>query len=314
MPVTVFFAAPPRLWPLYAPHLCRALAEAGVDAALTDAAPDPAAVDYILWAPGSTLTDFRPYTRAKAVLNLWAGVERIVGNPTLTIPLCRMVDPAMTDSMKEWVVGHVLRHHLGMDAHILGQDGVWRHDDTVLQPLARERPVTILGFGELGQAAGRALASLGFPVTGWGRTARAVPGFRCLHGAAGLEAALAGAQIVVTLLPNTPATENILNARTLALPARGAVVINPGRGALIDDAALLAALDDGRIGHATLDVFRTEPLPPDHPFWRHPRVTVTPHIAATTRPDTASRVLAENVRRGEAGLPFLHRVDPARGY
>jgi glyoxylate/hydroxypyruvate reductase A len=314
MPVTVFFAAPPRLWPAYAPHLRAALAEAGVAATVTDSAPEPTAVDYIIWGPGGVIEDFRPFTRARAVLNLWAGVERIVGNPTLTQPLCRMVDPAMTASMTEWVVAHVMRHHVGTDVHVLGQDGVWRRDDTALPPLAPERPVTILGFGELGQAAGRALASLGFPVTGWSRGPRAVPGLRCLHGDAGLTEALTGVQVVVTLLPRTAETENILNARTLALLAPGAVVINPGRGHLIDDAALIAALDSGHLAHATLDVFREEPLPPAHPFWAHPKVTVTPHIAATTRPDTAARVLAENIRRGEAGEPLLHVVDRARGY
>jgi glyoxylate/hydroxypyruvate reductase A len=119
---------------------------------------------------------------------------------------------------------------------------------------------------------------------------------------------------VVLLLPNTPETENVMDARTLALLAPGAVLINPGRGTLIDDGALLAALDSGPIGHATLDVFRQEPLPPEHPFWAHPKVTVTPHIASETRPETAAEVIAENVRRGEAGEPFLHLVDRDRGY
>jgi glyoxylate/hydroxypyruvate reductase A len=312
MPVTVLFAAGPDLWDAYAPWLTRALAGAGVDAVLTQQAA-PGAVDYIIFAPGGTVSDFGPYVRTKAVLNLWAGVEKIVGNATLTQPLCRMVDPAMTESMVEWVVGHTLRHHLGMDAHILGQDGIWR-GNAAPPPLARERPITVLGLGELGQAVARALVALNFPVTGWSRTARDVPGIRCLSGEAGLAQALTGARGVILLLPNTPETQNILNADRLALLALGAFVINPGRGALIDDAALLAALDAGQVGHATLDVFRQEPLPPDHPYWHHPHVTVTPHIAANTRPDTASRVVAENIRRAEAGLPLLHMVDRARGY
>jgi glyoxylate/hydroxypyruvate reductase A len=310
---TVLFAADPLLWPQYRAPLEDALACAGVAARLTTAA-EPGAVDYIVYSPGGTIDDFRPFTRARAVLNLWAGVERIVTNPTLTQPLCRMVDPAMTESMTEWVVAHVMRHHVGTDRHVLGQDGVWRHDVAAVPPLARERAVTILGMGELGRAAAGALRGLGFPVTGWSRGPQAVAGVRCLCGAAGLDAALAGAQVAVTLLPRTPATENILNARTLGLLARGAVVINPGRGHLIDDAALLAALESGQVGHATLDVFREEPLPPAHPFWAHPRVTVTPHIAAYTRPETAAPVLAENIRRGEAGEPLLHLVDRARGY
>jgi glyoxylate/hydroxypyruvate reductase A len=134
------------------------------------------------------------------------------------------------------------------------------------------------------------------------------------HGDDGLDAVLTRAEIVVLLLPDTPATENVLNDRTLALLPEGAAVVNPGRGPLIDDDALLAALDAGQIGHATLDVFRTEPLPPDHPYWAHPKVTVTPHIASETRPASAARVIAENIRRGEAGEPFLHLVDRKAGY
>lgn len=303
--LTVLFAAP-SLWPEYEPHLPQALAEAGIEARLvTEAAP--AEVDYIVYAPASPLQDFTPYARTRAVLNLWAGVERITGNPTLTQPLCRMVDPGLTEGMVEWVTGHALRHHLGMDRHILNPGHVW---DPTCPPLARERPVTILGMGALGSACAMALRALNFPVTGWSRTEK--PGQ--LHGDEGLRKALSTAQILITLLPKTPETENLLDASRLALLPRGAVILNPGRGPLIDDDALLAALDAGHIGHATLDVFRVEPLPLGNPFWTHPRVTVTPHIAADTRAVTASRVIAENIRRGEAGEPFLHRVDRARGY
>lgn len=311
--ITVLFAADPALWPFYADDLRHALGEAGLEVQLVTEA-EPASVDYIVFSPGGTISDFTPYTRARAVLNLWAGVEKIVGNATLTQPLCRMVDPAMTESMAEWVAAHVLRHHVGLDEHVLGQDGLWRNDPARIPRLARERPITILGLGELGRACARVLAPFGFPLTGWSRSPAEVPGMRCLHGAEGLTLALRGAAGVVTLLPRTPATENTLNAERLALLERGAFVINPGRGWLIDDAALLAALDAGQVGHATLDVFRTEPLPPDHPYWAHPRVTVTPHVAAATRPETSARVIAENIVRGQAGLPFLHLVDRARGY
>jgi glyoxylate/hydroxypyruvate reductase A len=312
MPITVLFAAGPALWDDYRDALTAALRDAGVDAVLTQDAP-PETVEYVVFSPGGTISDFTPYVRTKAVLNLWAGVEKITGNPTLTQPLCRMVDPAMTESMVEWVVAHTLRLHIGMDAHILGQDGIWR-GDVPPPPLARERPVTVLGLGALGQAVARALTALNFPVTGWSRAPRDVPGIRCLSGPDGLTVALTGAQVVILLMPNTPDTVDTLNASRLALLAPGAFLINPGRGPLIDDAALLAALDTGQVGHATLDVFRQEPLPSAHPFWHHPRVTVTPHIAASTRPDSASRVVVENIRRGEAGKPFLHVVDRARGY
>lgn len=310
MPLTVFFAVPSE-FEAYRGPLAAAFKAEGVTANLMDQAPDPAAVDYIIYAPSSPLQDFTPFHRTKAVLSLWAGVERIVGNATLTQPLCRMVDPGLTEGMVEWVVGHTLRHHLGMDRHIVNPTRQW---NPTCPPLARERPVTVLGLGALGAAAAQALAALNFPVTGWSRSPKSVPGIRCLSGANGLKEALSTAQIVVTLLPKTPETENLLDGDHLACLPEGAVILNPGRGALIDDAALLAALDTGHIGHATLDVFRVEPLPADHPYWAHPRVTVTPHIAADTRAASAAKVLAQNIARAEAGLPLLHLVDRSRGY
>ena len=283
MPVNVLFAARPDHWRTYETPLKKALAAAGVDATLTTSAP-PEDVDYIVYAPNSEVQDFTPFTRAKAVLNLWAGVENIVGNPTLKIPLARMVDHGLTQGMVEWVTGHVLRHHLGMDRHILGQDGTWRAE---APPLATQHRVTMLGLGALGEACAQMLAHLGFPVTGWSRRAKEIPGITCLSGDEGLRAALQRADILVLLLPLTDETENLLDADTLALLPEGAMIVNPGRGPLIDDDALIAALDRGHVAHATLDVFREEPLPPEHPFWAHPRVTVTPHIASETRADTA---------------------------
>lgn len=306
---TVLFAAGAALWPEYEAPLRAALAESGLAVDLvTDA--DPAAVDFIIYAPSSPVQDFTPYTRCKAVLNLWAGVERIVGNATLTQPLCRMVDPGLTEGMVEYVVGHVLRHHLGMDRYILGAPG-W---DQIVPPLARERPVGVLGLGELGLACARALAGLNFDVAGWSRSEKPGLGLPAYHGEAGLQALLRRSQILVTLLPRTAETENLLDAQRLGWLPQGAVIVNPGRGALIDDAALLAALDAGHLGHATLDVFRVEPLPDDHAFRHHPRITVTPHIAADTRASSAARVVVENIHRGMAGLPLLHVVDRARGY
>lgn len=309
---TILFSAPDRLWLDWAPHLRAALPDHDLVTDCQAAGADPAAVDIILYAPTGPLSDFAPYRRTRLVQSLWAGVERIVANPTLTQPLARMVDPGLAEGMVDYVTGHVLRHHLGMDAHILGQDGTWRNG--VVPPLARERRVTVLGLGELGAACARALAGLNFAVTGWSRRPADLPGLRCLAGAERLREALAGAEIVVTLLPLTPETENLMTAERLSWLAPGAALINPGRGALIDDAALLAALDAGHLGHATLDVFRTEPLPAEHPFWAHPRVTVTPHIAAETRPATASAVVAENVRRVLAGEAPLYLVDRSAGY
>ena len=311
MSIKVLFAAHPDRWAEYATPLREALAQAGIDADLsTDHAPSEA--EYIVYAPNAGLTDFTDYTACKAVLGLWAGVEDIVKNETLTQPMCRMVDTGLERGMMEWVMGHALRHHLSIDQHIHGQDGVWRPGH--VPPLAADRPVTVLGLGALGRACALALTSFGFPVTGWSRTQKSIPGIRCLSGENGLAAALSGAEILVLLLPLTPATTNVLNAERIGHLAQGVVVLNPGRGALIDDDDLLAALDSGKLGHATLDVFRIEPLPAEHPFWAHPNVTVTPHIASETRPPTASRVIAENIRRCEAGMPLLHLVDREQGY
>lgn len=308
--INILFAARTDRWDTYEAPLRDAFATLGLDVNLQTDMP-PAEVDYIIYAPNSTLQDFTAYTRCKAVLNLWAGVEAIVGNTTLTQPLARMVDHGLTRAMVEWVTGHVLRHHLKMDQHILGQDGEWRED---MPPLAQDRRVTILGFGALGLACAKALTGLGFPVTGWSRSPKDAEGMRTLHGGDGLKEALSEADILVLLLPDTPATENIIDADALAMMPQGACIINPGRGPLIDDEALLKALDRGHIAHATLDVFRIEPLPQEHPFWAHANVTVTPHIAASTRPQTASQVIAENVRRGESGAPLLHLVDRTAGY
>ena len=309
--IKVLFSAKAPNWERYSGPLRAAFETVGIEAELAqDHAPQD--VDYIVFAPNGPVRDFSPYIKTRAVLSLWAGVETVVGNRTLTQPLVRMVDDSLTRGMTEWVVGHVMRHHLGMDAHIHGQNGEW--NDTVYPPLARDRIVTILGIGALGSACGLALAALGFQVRGWARTDKSLEGITCFHGPDGLNASLNGAEFAILLLPQTDDTTNILNAERLALMKRGSFVINPGRGPLIDDAALLDALDRGHVAHATLDVFRIEPLPPGDPYWAHRQVTVTPHIASTTRAETAADIIAENIRRDIAGLPLLNTVDRTAGY
>lgn len=308
--INVLFAGRPNIWPDYADPLRAAFADRGLKVDLrTDHTPE--IVDYIVTAPDGTVTDYTPYTRCKAVMNLWAGVEGIVKNPTLTQPLCRMVETGLTRGMVEWVTGHVLRHHLGMDPDILRTDGEWIYH---VPPLAIERRVTMLGLGELGTACAETLRDLGFDMAGWSRSQRSIDGVTCLSGDDGLRTALERADILVLLLPLTDGTTHILSADTLARMPKGAVVINPGRGPLIDDDALLAALDAGHIAHATLDVFKVEPLPSDHPYWAHPRVTVTPHVASATRPKTSALTIAENIERGEKGVPLQHLVDRTLGY
>lgn len=308
--LNVLFAARSERWAEYEAPLKTAFAEAGFSVNL---APEmaPERVDYIVYAPNSTVQDFTPYTRLKGVLNLWAGVEAVAGNPTLKVPLARMTDEGMVEGMADYITAHVMRYHVGLDAHVVNPGRFW--DDTP-PPLARDRTVAFLGVGALGSACATAVSGLGFQVLGWSRTLKVIPGITCYAGPQGLIEVLRRAEIVVLLLPLTAQTENTLNATTLALLPKGARIINAGRGPLIDDDALIDALDSGQVAHATLDVFREEPLPKDHAYWAHPSVTVTPHVASTTRPDLASRRIVENIVLYERGEPMYDVVDPGAGY
>ena len=310
MTIKILFSANDENWKRYKAPLQDALDNKSLDYELGRTIT-PCEVDYIIYAPSSSLQDFSPYTKLKAVLNLWAGVEGVTNNKTLNVPLARMVDSGLTDGMVEWVTGHTLRHHLGIDKHIHGQDGIWR---SYVPPLAKDRIVTILGLGTLGTACGIALKRLGFNVRGWSRREKRVDGIRCFYGDDQIDPSLMDADIVVLLLPDTPLTQNILNQHTLNLLKRGAFVLNPGRGPLIDDDALLAALETGQIEHATLDVFRIEPLPKNHQYWSNNKVTVIPHKASETRPKTASQVIAMNIERAENGQELLYLVDRENGY
>ena len=272
---------------------------------------EPAEVDWLLLGDVSDAPDLAAYGRARAVLSVWAGIEAVLRlDPPQ--PLVRLVDPeGLTAGMTEWVAGHVLRHHLGLDRWTGAAHPGWVQE---VPPLARDRRVGLIGLGELGAAAARALAGLGFDVAGWSRTAKDLPGIDAHVGPEGLRAVIARSDILVLLVPHTQATEGLMDAERLGWMPEGSVLLNPGRGALVDEEALLAALARGRPAHATLDTFRTEPLPEGHPFWTHPQVTVTPHIASATRPETAARAVAANIARGERGEPLVGLVDRARGY
>ncbi len=309
--ITIQFAGAEKDWKTYQSLIPEALASKNIETVFQrDVAPEN--VDYIVYSPSGPVQDFSAYTKLKAVLSLWAGVERVVGNQTLKAPLCRMVDGGLREGMAEWVTGHVLRYHLGMDAHIVNPNHRWQAGTA--PPLASERRIGILGLGELGQACARSLNCVGFDVAGWSRTHKNVENVSCFSGQDGLEAILRRSEILVLLLPQTVETTGIINTQALSLMPKGARILNPGRGPLIDDDALLEALETGHIAHATLDVFAKEPLPEDHPYWRNSNVTVTPHIASETRPYTAAKVIAENIARGESGKPFLFEVDRTAGY
>ncbi|RMD89525.1 MAG: glyoxylate/hydroxypyruvate reductase A, partial [Alphaproteobacteria bacterium] len=277
MPMTtVLFAGRPEQWDDYREALEAAFAEAGIGGVRLTRAAAPEVVDYMIYAPNGPVQDFKGFSRLKAVFSLWAGVENVVGRVPEDVPLARMVDPGLTQGMVDYVCGHVLFHHLRIDRTLAEQDGIWRNA-TRVPPLSAERCVAMLGLGALGLAAARALQAIGFAVEGWARRPRQLDGLPTHSGRAGLLALLGRADFVVTLLPLTAQTRGILGAQAFDALKPGAVIINPGRGPLIDEGALLAALDAGKVRAATLDVFDTEPLPPAHPFWSHPRVIVTPH-------------------------------------
>ncbi|MEE9387003.1 MAG: glyoxylate/hydroxypyruvate reductase A [Paracoccaceae bacterium] len=311
MALNVQFCAATSSWETYQGALMAAFQKLNLGVNLRrDHGPD--LVDHIVYAPSAgPQLDFGQFTNLRAVHSLWAGVETITHNKTLKVPLARMVDSGLRDGMVEWVLGHVLRYHLGMDAHICAQNSDWT---PVSPPLARNRHVGILGLGALGSACAQALLNLNFQVSGWSRNQKSLDGVDCMSGADGLENILRQSEILVLLLPLTDATENTLNADAIAKLPAGARILNPGRGALIDDNALLHALETGHIGHATLDVFRTEPLPKDHGFWHHPNITVTPHVASQTRPDTASELIAMNIQRFETGQTMRFLVNRGTGY
>lgn len=314
MPPVVLFAGKPSQRDVYRAGITRAARAAGVeiDLRMSPEEADPAGVAYLVLAPNGPVQDFGPYTGLKAVLSLWAGVEVAIGlDLPEEVPLVRMVEEGLTLGMIDYVVGHTLRHHLDIDRFVRSGPVPWEEG---APPLARDRTVAVLGLGALGAACAERLAQNGFRTLGWSRSPKEIPGVDCRSGEDGLETVLREAEILSLLLPQTPDTLRLLDARRIGMLRPGACIVNAGRGPLIDHAALLAALDEGRIRHATMDVFDEEPLPPDHPYWRHPRVTVTPHIASVTRPETASEALVAQIARGERGEAFRHVVDRAKGY
>lgn len=247
------------------------------------------------------------------VLSLNAGIDYLLalGEIPANVPIVRMVDPGLILGMTDWVAAQLLAWHRNLFAYREQQRaGEWRQHPELL---ARERTLTVLGAGALGGACAAMLATLGFNVRVWSRSGRAVAGATSFAAEALADAA-AGSDALINLLPATPATIDLIDAALLARLAPGALLVNAGRGSAVVDADVLAALDTGRLGWAVLDVFRTEPLPAEHPFWRHPKVFVSPHVAAPTHARTAVAVIAENIRRHERGEAVAHVVDHRLGY
>ncbi len=291
-----------------------ALARAAPDLEV-EASPTPRVPAAVRWAlvyrpPAGALAAL---PNLDAILSLAAGVEPLLADPTLpAVPLCRMVDPGLTATIADYAHWAVLRAHRGFDRVERAQAaGDWAF---ATPRLASAVTVAVLGLGELGTAVADRLVAHGYRVCGWSRGPKTRAGISTHHGAAGLAAAVGAADAVVALLPATPATRDLFDAAFFAALQPGATFVNLGRGELLVEADLLRALDEGRLAGAVLDVFRTEPLPADHPFWRHPRILVTPHIAGSTLPATGAPLVADNIRRAREGRPLRHVVDRARGY
>jgi glyoxylate/hydroxypyruvate reductase A len=292
--------------------------------ALTDAVPgldildwdevrDPAEIEFALvWTPprGS----LRRFPNLKLILNLGAGVDALLKDPDLPpgIPIVRMVDDDLAKSMAEYILLHVLRYH--REHPTLAAQQAAREWKIIESPTAQHCRVGIMGLGGMGGEAARHLVGVGFDVASWTRSARSMPGVDGFHGPDGLGPFLARSDILVCLLPLTPQTDGILNRDLFDQLPRGACLINAGRGGHQVEPDILDALDSGQLGGATLDVFRTEPLPPASPFWTHPKVTVTPHNASIALPGSAVRHVAETIRKALAGQPLQHVVDPTVGY
>lgn len=278
---------------------------------------DPAAVRYAaVWKPKPGTLGL--YPKLEIIFNLGAGVDAVLADKTLPdVPLVRVAVGDLTQRMTEYVVMHVLMHHRRQAYYTQSQkDRVWAPK---LQWAARDLRVGVMGLGVLGRDAAEVLARIGFDVAGWSATAKQIPGIRCFAGEAQLGDFLARTDVLVCLLPLTPATRGILNRKLfehLAHDGRlGApVVINAGRGGLQVEADILAALDAGTLGGVTLDVFGTEPLPADSPFWSHPKVTLSPHNAADTDADDISVYVAGQIAAFERGEKLVNVVDRASGY
>lgn len=273
---------------------------------------DPEAVRYLAaWQAPPEL--FGSLPNLEVLFSTGAGVDQFdLGSLPPHVSLVRLIDPGIVQGMVEYVVFATLALHRDMPAYQAAQREA-RWAPVRLTP-ASQRRVGVMGLGELGQAALSALKPFGFPLAGWSRSRRAIEGVRVFAGEAELPAFLAQCDILVCLLPLTPETRGILCRETFARLPVGAGLVNVGRGAHLVEADLLAALETGQISAAVIDVLAKEPAPPDHPFHFHPKILLTPHIAAMTHPQSAARVVLANIRRHAAGEPMHGLVLRERGY
>jgi glyoxylate/hydroxypyruvate reductase A len=300
--------APPQVW---REHFAREMPE--VELRFWPELGNPADIEF---AAVSRLPDnaLRSLPNLKLIVSLFAGQDMLLADKTLptNVPIVRAANPAGDQMMTETVILHVLRHHRQIPELLIAQQkGEWASPKRLK---TRDRKVGVMGLGPIGVAAAKAVRDLGFQTAAWVKHPRQLDGIEIFHGNDRLAAFLGRSEIVVNLLPLTPETEEILGAKNFALMPKGAAVINLGRGQHVADADLIAALDSGQLVAATLDVFRQEPLPKEHPFWRHPRITVIPHASRGQFPAEITPLICGHIRRFQRGEQLTDRVDVAAGY
>ena len=267
----------------------------------------------IIYSDDSCISDFSIFPEDTFIFSIFAGVEKTLLNKTIRQPLVRLIDMEMTECMAEWCTAHVMRYHLNIDQFIKPIKKEWTTYKKE-RLLANQVEIGILGLGTLGSATAEKLKKLNFNVKGWAATEKKVSEVKSLVGSEGLATILSTSDFLILLLPLTVETKNIINAESLRLVKNGAILINAGRGGLIKDNDLLNALDSGKLAGCTLDVFNKEPLPPEHPFWSHDKVTVTPHISAPTRLKSSVKSILKNIGRIKKGLRPIGLVEKQRSY
>ncbi|HEV3492647.1 MAG TPA: glyoxylate/hydroxypyruvate reductase A [Reyranella sp.] len=295
--------------------LWKKVLEAGlgpIDFRRLDTLGDKADIEVALaWKPASGLLASLP--NLKLIVSLGMGVDHLLSDDKLPdVPITRIMDDGLIGQMSEYALYWALRHHRDIDKYAASQRAqTWKVEDFVD---TIHRRIGMLGLGTIGQDTAKKFAALGFPTAGWSRTPKNLPGIKTFHGADGLMRLLAESDILVNVLPLTRDTRGLLDAKAFAALPKGAYFINMARGGHVVDEALLAALNSDHLSGAVLDVFNQEPLPADHPYWTHPKVHVTPHIAGATNPRTASPGVIDNIKRLRSGRELLHRIDPKTGY